>query len=228
MSNTAHCIVAQGARIKLSSDLAMQLVVSRRAATKGYVLGLLLLSFALFTPILLTRYTEMGFLAASLYWTAETYALGFTTIMFILALVTFCALILDMHKFLVGLSSAEPVTLNGHIATRAVQTSPPIPSTLVNLLEPPTFLGKVFIFLCLTYFVQVQWKYKHIVSTQRPLLENLVGAALYLVDTEAGGAFHKHDHLGVECNDYTTQFPLSTRIKRYDIWQLQGEWNAVD
>ncbi|KAJ7601944.1 hypothetical protein DFH06DRAFT_1399791 [Mycena polygramma] len=155
----------------------MQLVVSRGAAAKGYVLGLLLISFALFTPILVTRYTEMGLLAASLYWTAETCTLGFTAIMFILALITFCALILDIHKFL----AAEPIALDDHIATMAVQTSPPIPYTMVNLLEPPTFIGKVFIILCLTYFVQVQWNYKHVVSMQRPLLDNLSAAALYLL-----------------------------------------------
>ncbi|KAJ7615201.1 hypothetical protein DFH06DRAFT_1239811 [Mycena polygramma] len=159
----------------------MQLVVARRAAAKGYVLDLLLLSFALFTPILLTWYTEMGLLAASLYWTAEICTLGFTAIMFILALITFCALILDIHKFLVSLCSAEPITLDDQHITWAAETSPATSSTMVNLLEPPTFLGKIFIFLCLPYFVQVQWKHKHIGSMQRPLLENLSAAALYLL-----------------------------------------------
>ncbi|KAJ7615216.1 hypothetical protein DFH06DRAFT_1239862 [Mycena polygramma] len=101
--------------------------------------------------------------------------------MFILALVTFCALILETHKFLLGFCSAELINLDAQLTTRAAQTSPSIPSNMVNLLEPPTFLGKIFIFLCLTYFAQVQWKYKHIVSMQRPLLDNLGAAALYLL-----------------------------------------------
>ncbi|KAJ7615191.1 hypothetical protein DFH06DRAFT_1367245 [Mycena polygramma] len=110
-------------------------------------------SFAMYTctydetllgPILLQRFSETSDLARF----AEAGARGCTALTLTLLLLMLRELIIDLDQWLTRPTSES---------VRPIHPHPTTPETPLDMLTPPTFVGKLFCLPCLAFFVAHQW-----------------------------------------------------------------------
>jgi len=125
-------------------------------------------------------YPDVASVAAAFVWVMDTASLGFTAATFCMALIMLCVFVNDAHKWLTSARtrSASPVALEDGTAVPA-----PAPTPTPDVEEPAhlTLTSKLIYFTTSSYFFSRQILANDVVSSERPLLENLGSALLYIL-----------------------------------------------
>ncbi|KAJ7649552.1 hypothetical protein DFH06DRAFT_1208459 [Mycena polygramma] len=150
-------------------------LISRKSFVRGLATGCFLILSGLVTPVLKSVYPQPGPAAASFFGVCEALVRGYAASAFMLALTMLCAL----GNSLCG---SPPAVALEDGPTESDSESSELPDTAtMDLLVPSLSLpGKLSCLARFTYAVAYQWAADDVVSLQRPLCENVLGAALYV------------------------------------------------
>jgi hypothetical protein len=160
-----------------------------RAYIKFYAIFFLVSLSFLLTPVLLERYypdsPAAAMAAAACVWVTDTFARGFSALCLCMALAMFSMLLSDARQWLTRPRGASPIALEDGTAV------PPTPTTAnaetdasaeaPAIAVKATLASKLFSFVSCTYFFVRNIFINDVVSLDRPVLENLADAALYIL-----------------------------------------------
>ncbi|KAJ7884662.1 hypothetical protein B0H13DRAFT_2045627 [Mycena leptocephala] len=144
------------------------------------------LSFLL-VPMLLMRYypdsAEVAMAVAAWIWVIDTYTSGVTAFCLCIAIAMSSMLVCDSLQWLTRPRGASPIALEDGTAV------PPTPTTANTETDAATpamsvkaaLILKLICFISCTSFVVGNIFFKDVVSLDRPVLENLAPAALYIL-----------------------------------------------
>ncbi|KAJ6568909.1 hypothetical protein B0H19DRAFT_1134201 [Mycena capillaripes] len=162
--------------------------VSAKAYVKGCAIAFLGTIFLLLTPVLIERhYPEAAPVAAAFVWVTDSIACGLSSLIFLLASVLFVSLIIDARKGIASLCGARPAIGPISLEEGTAEPAAPTPPTGADAVAPapaasePGVFRKLLSLACFISFLTSQFSRVDIVSLQRPVLENLVFVALYLL-----------------------------------------------
>ncbi|KAJ6474477.1 hypothetical protein C8R47DRAFT_1144247 [Mycena vitilis] len=125
-------------------------------------------------------YPQPGPAAASFFAVCEALVRGYAALVLSLTLAVLCAL---GKSLCTSRPAAGPITLEDGSTESDSESSelPPDTAMMDVLVPPPSLLGKLSCLAMFTYALAQQWAAGDVVSLQRPLRENVLGAALYIM-----------------------------------------------
>ncbi|KAJ7621685.1 hypothetical protein DFH06DRAFT_1143428 [Mycena polygramma] len=153
---------------------------------KAYVIGFLGALFFLLTPVLIEAYYPVAApVAAAFDWVNDTAARALGALSFVMAIGLILSLGNSARKGLVlfctrrARPAAGPISLEDGTAEVEPPLTPPAP--VVADKSKPTLLSQLLSLLSFTYFFTRQCMLNELVSFDRPVLENVLAVALYVL-----------------------------------------------
>ncbi|KAJ7621695.1 hypothetical protein DFH06DRAFT_770328 [Mycena polygramma] len=157
---------------------------------KAYVIGFLGALFFLLTPVLIEAYyPEAAPVAQAFVWVTDTTARGLGALSFVMAIGLIVSLCNSTRKGLVRLCTRRaspatgPISLEDGTAETDAEVTPPTasPTPAAADKSKPTIISKVLSLLSFTYFFTRQVMLNELVSFDRPVLDNVLAVALYVL-----------------------------------------------
>ncbi|KAJ7611490.1 hypothetical protein DFH06DRAFT_1308279 [Mycena polygramma] len=159
---------------------------------KAYVIGFLGALFFLLTPVLIEAYyPEAAPVAAAFDWVNETAARGLGALSFVMGIGLILSVGNSACKGLVRLFTRRaspatgPISLEDGTADAGTEVAPAtptaIPAPAAADKAKPILLSQVLSLLSFTYFFTRQCMLNELVSLDRPVLDNVLAVALYVL-----------------------------------------------
>jgi len=170
-----------------------QTTIPLRTWVKVYVSFFFIALFFLLAPVLIEAYYPTAApVAAVCVWITDTFARGFTSLTLCMALIMLCLLGSDARGWVARVRARRASPATGPIALEDGIATPAPASTNANataealaakaeVATPPTLTSKLFSLISCSYFFARNLFTADVVALDRPVLDNLAAAALYIL-----------------------------------------------